>query len=132
MAMRSLGRQSVRLVGAAVLGLLTFAVLAAYQAGDGARGTDGLTLDPSQFEGDAQQAYEAAQKHPGLLAQLHCYCGCEEHEGHKNLLDCFRTDHAAGCASCIGEAVTAAEMREGGSPADQIAEALRKQYGYGD
>ena len=56
---------------------------------------DGLTLDPQQFQGDTRLAYEAAQKHPDLLAQLHCYCGCQEHEGHKSLLDCFRTDHGA-------------------------------------
>jgi hypothetical protein len=124
------------LAGGVVLGLLTFAALAPYQlragTAEGAAGiTDGLTLDPNQFEGDTRLAYEAAQKHPELLAQLHCYCGCQEHEGHKNLLDCFRTNHGAECATCMGEAITASQMYESGSPVEQIADALRRQYGNG-
>jgi hypothetical protein len=124
------------LAGGVLIGLLMFVALAAYQvrteALARAAGTaDGFTLNPSQFEGDTRLAYEAAQKHPELLAQLHCYCGCQEHEGHKNLLDCFRTNHGAECATCMGEAITAAQMYEGGSPVEQIADALRRQYGNG-
>ena len=37
-----------------------------------------LTLDPAQFNGAARQAYEVAEKDPALLAQLHCYCGCDK------------------------------------------------------
>ena len=121
------------LAGGVVIGLLAFAALAVYEVrARGSSPADGLTLDPNQFEGDTQLAYEAAQKHPQLLAQLHCYCGCEEHEGHRNLLDCFRTDHGAGCPTCIGEAIMAAQMSEGGSPVEQIADALRRQFGNGD
>ncbi|HEX4209792.1 MAG TPA: CYCXC family (seleno)protein [Candidatus Binataceae bacterium] len=122
--------------GAAVLVLLTLTVVMAYRLRSGAAAPaagigDRLTLDPSRFEGDTRLAYEAAQKHPELLAQLHCYCGCEEDEGCKNLLDCFRTNHGAECATCMGEAITAMQMYEGGSPVDQIADAMRKQYGNG-
>jgi Protein of unknown function with PCYCGC motif len=125
------------LAGSVVFGLLAFVALAAYQlrsesVARAAGMTAGLTLDPNQFEGDTQMAYAAAQKHPELLAQLHCYCGCQEHEGHRNLLDCFRTNHGAECATCMGEAITAAQMDEGGSPIEQIADALRRQYGNGD
>jgi hypothetical protein len=118
------------LAGGVVLGLLAFAAYLML-AGASPR-ADGLTLDPNQFEGETRLAYEAAQKHPELLARLHCYCGCEQHEGHKSLLDCFRTNHGAECATCIGEAITAAEMYEGGSPVEQIADALRRQYGHED
>ncbi len=90
-----------------------------------------LTLDPAEFTGDTREAYTVAEKHPELLAQLDCYCGCEQHEGHKNLLDCFRTTHGAGCDICVGEAVTAGEMYESGTPVDQIREALRARYGHG-
>jgi hypothetical protein len=90
-----------------------------------------LTLDPAQFEGDTKQAYIVAEQHPELLAQLDCYCGCEEHEGHKNLLDCFRTNHGAGCDICVGEAVTAGKMFAEGTPVDQIRQALRARYGHG-
>jgi uncharacterized protein with PCYCGC motif len=131
MAMRSMGRRSGMLAGGAVLGLLTLALIMAYQMRAGSAHADGLTLDPNQFQGDTKLAYEAAQKHPDLLAQMHCYCGCQEHEGHKNLLECFRTNHGAECATCMGEAITAAQMDEAGSPIEQIADALRKQYGSG-
>ena len=87
-----------------------------------------LTLDPEQFQGDTKQAYKVAREHPELLAQLDCYCGCEQHEGHKNLLTCFRTAHGAGCDTCIGEAVTAGKLAEGGMPVDQIRAALKMRY----
>jgi hypothetical protein len=135
MAMRSM-RRSGKIAGGMVLGLLVFAAIGAYQLRSGAVSRagdirDSLTLDPNQFEGDTRMAYEAAQKHAELLAQLDCYCGCEQHEGHKSLLDCFRTNHGAECATCMGEAITAAQMYEGGSPIEQIADALRRQYGNG-
>ena len=121
------------LAGGLVIGLLAFAAFATYQVRAGASASaDSLTLDPNQFEGETRLAYEAAQKHPEILAQLHCYCGCEQHEGHKSLLDCFRTNHAAKCATCMGEAITAMQMYEGGSPVEQISDALRRQYGNGD
>jgi uncharacterized protein with PCYCGC motif len=91
-----------------------------------------LTLDPSFFQGETRNAYLVAQKHPDLLAQLDCYCGCEQHEGHKNLLDCFRTNHGAGCATCVGEAVTAGELADGGMPVQQIRDALRQRYAHGE
>jgi hypothetical protein len=117
------------IAGGVVLSVLAFA---AYQVRARALAPlHGLTLDPNQFEGETQLAYEAAQKHPGLLARLHCYCGCEQHMGHRSLLDCFRASHAAECPTCIGEALTAAQMYEGGSPIEQIADALRRQYGNG-
>ncbi len=90
-----------------------------------------LTLDPGQFQGDTKQAYLVAQQHPELLAQMHCYCGCEQHEGHKSLLDCFRTRHGAGCDTCVGEAVTAGKLADGGMPIDQIRDALRDRYSHG-
>ena len=53
------------------------------------------TLDPMQFTGEVREAYKVAQENPDLLAQLHCYCGCDRINGHKNLLDCYRSRHAA-------------------------------------
>jgi hypothetical protein len=90
-----------------------------------------LTLNPEQFQGDTRQAYMVAKEHPELLAQLDCYCGCEQHEGHKNLLDCFRTRHGAGCETCVGEAVTAGKLADQGMPVDQIRQALRERYAHG-
>lgn len=103
---------------------------AADASGGGASAS--LTQDPGLYQGDTRQAYIVARDHPELLAQLDCYCGCEQNEGHKNLLDCFRTNHGAGCDICVGEAVTAGQMLSQGTPVDQIREALRARYGHGE
>ena len=60
-----------------------------------------VTLDPKNFQGDVRKAYEAAERNPALLAQMHCYCGCDKADGHKNLLDCFRDSHGSTCAICV-------------------------------
>jgi hypothetical protein len=127
--------QRSRLIASAVvLGLLIVAGAAVYQiraAAESANTSTRLTLDPNLFEGKTRQAYLVAQEHPDLLAQLHCYCGCEQHEGHKNLLDCFRTNHGAGCATCVGEAVMAGQLFDNGTPVDQILAALHQGYANG-
>jgi hypothetical protein len=87
-----------------------------------------LTLDPDQFIGPAKQAYQVAEKNPALLAQLHCYCGCDRIYGHKNLLDCYRSDHGSKCEICIGEAMMAQQLSEQGSPVEQIRDAIRRNY----
>ena len=87
-----------------------------------------VTLDPNQFVGPAKQAYQVAEKNPALLAQLHCYCGCDRVYGHQNLLDCYRGDHGSKCEICIGEALMAEQLWEQGSPVDQIRDAIRRNY----
>lgn len=90
-----------------------------------------VTLDPKNFQGDVRQAYEAAERNPALLAQLHCYCGCDKADGHKNLLDCFRDTHGSTCAICVGEARDAEAMANRGVPVEQIRDALRARYAHG-
>ena len=92
---------------------------------------NGLTLNPDQFQGDTRQAYTVAQQHPELFAQMHCYCGCEQHDGHKSLLDCFHDRHGAACEICVGEAVTAGQLADNGMPVEQIRETLRQRYAHG-
>jgi hypothetical protein len=87
-----------------------------------------LTLDPNQFVGPVKEAYKFAEKNPELLAQLHCYCGCDKAEGHQNLLDCYRSTHGASCEICTGEALLAKRMSEQGSPVDQIRDAIRRNF----
>jgi hypothetical protein len=91
-----------------------------------------LTLDPMQFQGDVRKAYKIAQDDPALLAQLHCYCGCDKADGHRNLLDCYRDQHGAHCEICVGEATDAEAMAKRGVPIDQIREALRARYAHED
>ena len=87
-----------------------------------------LTLDPNQFVGPVKQAYKFAEKNPALLAQLHCYCGCDKAYGHQNLLDCYRGTHGASCEICTQEALLAERMSAQGSPADEIREAIRRNF----
>jgi hypothetical protein len=91
-----------------------------------------VTLDPQLFNGEARAAYEVAAKNPALLAQLHCYCGCDKELGHRNLLDCYRDEHGAQCPICMGEAIAAAKLADEGLPVEQIRRALRDDYGHGD
>jgi hypothetical protein len=90
-----------------------------------------ITLDPANFQGTVREAYEVAEKDPALLAQLHCYCGCDVTDGHKNLLDCFRDTHGSTCAICCGEARDAEKMATSGMPIEQIRDALRARYAHG-
>jgi hypothetical protein len=126
-------RRAGVIAGAVAIGLLIFMAAAVYElrAADSAATANSLTLDPNLFEGKTHQAYVVAQQHPDLLAQLHCYCGCEQHEGHKSLLDCFRTNHGAGCATCVGEAVMAGQLYDNGTPVDQILATLHERYANG-
>ena len=41
------------------------------------------------------KAYQLASEIPEVLAQEPCYCYCDRY-GHKSLLDCYASDHAAG------------------------------------
>ena len=90
-----------------------------------------ITLDPANFQGTVREAYEVAEKDPALLAQLHCYCGCDVTDGHKNLLDCFRDTHGSTCAICCGEARDAESMASRGMAIEQIRDALRARYSHG-
>jgi hypothetical protein len=90
-----------------------------------------VTLDPQQFQGNAREAYQVAQRDPALLSQLHCYCGCDRTLGHKSLLDCFRDDHGSRCGICIGEARDAQSMAARGVPVEQIRDVLRARYAHG-
>src|SRR5215469_13283911 len=87
-------------------------------AGAGANWHDVVTLDPALYTGPAHEAYRVAREHPELLAQLHCYCGCDRLHGHNNLLDCFRDTHGGHCAICVGEAIDAERMYQAGTPVD--------------
>ena len=91
-----------------------------------------VTLDPNQFVGEVKQAYQVAERDPALLAQLHCYCGCDRTDGHKNLLDCYRDNHGSHCAICTGEAIEAEQLAKQGMSVDKIRDALRDRFENGD
>jgi Protein of unknown function with PCYCGC motif len=70
------------------------------------------TLAPSQFVGKAREAYKVAKEIPQTLAQLPCYCHCDQSFGHKSLHTCFVDDHAAHCAVCVDEALLAFQLQQ--------------------
>jgi hypothetical protein len=73
-------------------------------------GTDLATtvLPASPFQDAiAQDAYLKAREVADRLDKMYCYCHCHEHMGHRSLLTCFQTDHAAECGVCQKEAIQA-------------------------
>jgi hypothetical protein len=70
------------------------------------------TLAPGQFIGKTRLAYQAAKEIPQTLAQLPCYCECDEAFGHKSLQSCYVDTHASQCAVCVDEALLAYKLQK--------------------
>ena len=78
------------------------------------------TDQPSSFTNSfVAAAYRAANEIPEVLAQQPCYCYCQR-RGHRSLLDCFATKHAADCDTCVREAIFTLQEHELGKSAEQI------------
>jgi hypothetical protein len=86
------------------------------------------TLSPEQFTGITREAYAVAQEMPETLAQLPCYCHCDQSMGHKSLHSCYEDMHAAGCGVCIKEALIAHDLQQSGLTPAQIRERIIAQY----
>jgi len=84
------------------------------------------TLPPSRFPNNpiVARAYEIAHLIPGVLAQQPCYCGCDKHFGHASLLDCYASDHTAGCMVCLKESYFTFQMTKQGKKPAAIREAI--------
>ena len=88
------------------------------------------TLSPALFKGKQQLAYEAVRQIPKTIAQLPCYCYCDQGFGHKSLHSCFVDDHAAHCAVCVDEALLAFRLqKEDGLTPAQIRARVIAEYG---
>lgn len=70
------------------------------------------TLKPEQFTGMTRAAYQAVSEIPETIAQLPCYCHCDEGFGHKSLHSCYVDRHATQCAVCVDEALAAYRMHK--------------------
>lgn len=93
------------------------------------RASLGPTLEPEKFTGITREAYRAVKQIPTTIAQLPCYCHCDEGFGHKSLYSCFEDDHAAHCAVCVNEALLALKLeREQKLTPAQIRERIVQQY----
>lgn len=100
----------------------------AYQAAAEVRSLR-ATLQPSEFVGKTREAYKVAKQIPETLAQLPCYCHCDQGFGHKSLHSCFEDDHAAHCAVCVEEALMAYELQKNQRlPIEQIRKIVIEKY----
>ncbi|MDT8070187.1 MAG: CYCXC family (seleno)protein [Terriglobia bacterium] len=122
-----------------VLVVLSLAIVAlaqseipAYHIGAPPKGAHLAPIVPrSQRTGEAysekyqQVAYDIAQKIPGVLYQLPCYCYCDR-IGHKSLRTCYESDHAAHCATCLKEAYYAYFETKKGKTAKEIRAGIIK------
>lgn len=89
----------------------------------------GSSLAPEQFEGTTRAGYQAAKEIPQTLAQLPCYCHCDQGMGHKSLYSCFKDRHAANCDICVNEALEALRLeREGKMTPVQIRQRIISEY----
>ncbi len=89
----------------------------------------GPTLNPDTFDGPVRDAYRAAREISVTLAQLPCYCHCDQGFGHKSLYSCFQDDHASHCAVCVQEALLALKLeREQKMSPAQIRDTIVAQY----
>jgi hypothetical protein len=86
------------------------------------------TLRPEKFKGLTRDAYKAVAEMPQTIAQLPCYCHCDEGFGHKSLQSCFADDHAAHCDICVKEALAAYKLQKQGLTAPQIRERIIAEY----
>ena len=89
----------------------------------------GPTLNPDTFNGPVRDAYQAVREIPVTIAQLPCYCHCDQGFGHKSLYSCFETEHASHCAVCVQEALLALKLeREQKMSPAQIRDTIVAQY----
>jgi hypothetical protein len=85
------------------------------------------TMDPSLFENQTvKNAYALAARMRRTLYQQPCYCHCDQHEGHTSLLDCFVSNHTAGCGVCLKELFYVHEQLQKGKKAAQIRQGIEQ------
>lgn len=87
------------------------------------------TLSPDKFTGKTLAAYKAVREIPNTIAQLPCYCYCDEEHGHKSLHSCYENEHASGCAVCVDEVLLAYRLeKEKGLSPPQIRKLIIERY----
>jgi uncharacterized protein with PCYCGC motif len=82
-------------------------------------------LDPAQFSDPIiSKAYYIAKLNPELFAQQPCYCYCDTGHGHRSLLDCYVSEHGAGCALCLKEAYFIDKLHKEGKNTTEIRDLI--------
>lgn len=75
-----------------------------------------------------QAVYKQAAQIPEVLDGLHCYCECGDHSGHYSLLDCFKSDHGAGCDICLTSVSMAYDLNKEGKSLEEIRAAIDEVF----
>jgi hypothetical protein len=113
----------VIIFGSALIALIsTLAYQASYSVPPNPERGSGAVPVHYDRAGDAMP-FPATLEPASLLAQQPCYCYCQR-KGHRSLLDCFKTDHAASCSICIRETLLAAQMHRQQKSAAEIRRAI--------
>ena len=84
---------------------------------------------PRNAGAGALEAYAAARRSATTLDGVYCHCDCAKHSGHRSLLTCFESEHAAYCDICMGEAHLASDMAARGKSLTEIRAAIDRQFG---
>jgi hypothetical protein len=80
------------------------------------------TLEPARFGVSiVSRAYGIARQIPEVLVQQPCHCNCGA-LGHRSLLDCYASSHAANCTACLQEAVFTQQRTAAGRTPVEIRE----------
>jgi hypothetical protein len=86
-------------------------------------------LDPARFaDPKTRAAYASAKQYAHVLEGIYCYCHCRENLGHRALVECYETEHAADCEICQMEAMVAARMTAEGRSVREIQQAIDEYY----
>lgn len=102
-------------------------------------GTDQLPGFLDSVDPQIRQVYSLVARHPGLIKDMPCYCGCGESVGHKSNLNCFIRDigkggkvvwdsHGTKCNVCLQIAAEAVSMKTEGKGHMEIRKAIDDQY----
>jgi hypothetical protein len=95
---------------------------------DGMRAAASQVVSSEKIPFHARAGYAAAAKVPEICAKLFCYCGCDESDSHRSLLDCFTSDHGIDCQICQDEAVIALRMKNDGKSLADIQRTVDTRF----
>lgn len=79
------------------------------------------------------QAAMSAAANPAnqaIAQKIFCYCGCDREDGHRNLLDCYRTGHVPNCKTCQNEFVSINQMRAQGESLSEIQNNIDSEFSH--
>ncbi len=63
-----------------------------------------------------------------VAAKSFCYCGCDKQDGHRSLLDCYRTGHIPTCSTCQNEFIRVGELNKAGETIGQIQHQIDQEF----